>query len=75
MGKSVSLEKSPWRLIGIKGQSVPFEIPMYVLRACAGEDSIHCCAAEHAALRSFEYADARLVSFSPSVLAPGTRSR
>lgn len=24
------LDDAPWRLIGIKGQSVPYEIPMYV---------------------------------------------
>lgn len=33
------LGDSPWRLIGIKGQSVPYEIPMYVA------PSIHPCAA------------------------------
>jgi len=26
--KNVSLESASWRLIGVKGQSVPFEIPM-----------------------------------------------
>lgn len=28
MGKPVSLGESPWRLISVKGQSVPYEIPM-----------------------------------------------
>lgn len=32
MGKAESeLEPAPWRLIGIKGQSVPYEVPMYVI--------------------------------------------
>lgn len=28
-----SLEDAPWRLISIKAQSVPYEIPMYVILA------------------------------------------
>eukprot|EP00177_Eucheuma_denticulatum_P005009 GFKZ01009128.1.p2 GENE.GFKZ01009128.1~~GFKZ01009128.1.p2 ORF type:complete len:114 (-),score=13.61 GFKZ01009128.1:777-1118(-) len=28
MGKVVELEAAPWRLISIKGQAVPYEIPM-----------------------------------------------
>lgn len=34
MGKTMTLEESPWRLISIKGQSVPYEIPMYVCTRC-----------------------------------------